>query len=205
MNNVELCGKVVSGLTESERLVGEVIYTFELAVKRTSGTNDTIVCRVSDRVSGFKDLAQNKGVYVKGRFASHTEITENVSRLHLTVFVETIEQVYNEGEPYSDINSIRVLGTVSKIKELKNTGTRVIQEMNLLVPRKTQKTDLLPVVAWGRTATYCNESLNINDTILVNGRIQSRDRVGTNNEAYRLYSVSVLSLEVVDDAEAVNE
>lgn len=124
-------------------------------------------------------------------------------RLCLSVFV-TLVQPIEIKEGYECENSVELEGTLSKIKDLKEISTRTVLEMNLLVPRGAYgRQDLIPIVTWGRTATYCHTKLSPGQRVRVTGRIQSRERVGEDGGTYRIYNVSVIDLEVVNTEEAV--
>ena len=78
---------------------------------------------------------------------------------------------------------------------------RDIVDMLLAVNRAYNKSDYIPLIAWGRNANYCKD-LIIGTNIKIVGRIQSRqyEKKYTDGtvEKRRAYEVSVDKLELID-------
>ena len=117
------------------------------------------------------------------------------------VFVKEIENISNLDE--NEIpNEITLNGFLCKKPIYRTTPFgREIVDMLLAVNRAYNKSDYIPVIAWGRNAKYC-ENLEVGKNIKVVGRIQSRQyekkfEDGTIEKRFA-YEVSVSKLEIVE-------
>ncbi|MBR3792232.1 MAG: single-stranded DNA-binding protein, partial [Clostridia bacterium] len=81
---------------------------------------------------------------------------------------------------------------------------REITDLLLAVNRTYNKSDYIPVIAWGRNARYC-KGFKVGDNVKVWGRIQSRDYQKRLSEdeviTKTAYEVSVSKLELVINEE----
>ncbi|MEG1805731.1 MAG: single-stranded DNA-binding protein, partial [Clostridia bacterium] len=105
-----------------------------------------------------------------GQFRSYNKLSQNKSRLVLTLFAREIIEQKDESNP----NIISVCGFLCKPCIYRTTPfNREIADILVAVNRSYNKSDYLPCIAWGRNARFC-KTLNVGDKIALTGRIQSR-------------------------------
>jgi single-stranded DNA-binding protein len=96
-----------------------------------------------------------------------------------------------------DKNSVSLTGAVCKKPNLRKTPMgRQICDIMLAVNRRYGRSDYLPCIAWGRLAENASE-LKIGDTITLEGRIQSRKYIKTENgiaTERTAFEVSIVSI-----------
>lgn len=170
-NKVYLTGKVSSRLRFSHELYGEGFYDFTLEVPRLSGQTDLLPITISERLLGQNDLTEGSGVGIIGQFRSYNKISEEKSRLMLTVFVR-------EFVPYDPDcetpNCIEINGYVCKPPVYRTTPfDRKICDILLAVNRGYNKSDYIPCIAWGRNALYVKNA-PVGCNLQITGRVQSR-------------------------------
>ena len=200
-NNVKLQGKVVSDKTLNHEIYGEKFYTFNLEVPRLSEVVDTIPVIISERLITNENIKIGNMVKISGQYRSYNSAENEKSRLVLMVFVKEIENI-EEYEQDQSLNEIQLDGYLCKKPIYRMTPLgREIVDMLLAVNRAYNKSDYIPVIAWGRNAKYC-ENLDVGKNIKISGRIQSRKYEkkypdGT-SEIRSAYEVSVNKLEVIE-------
>ncbi len=199
-NKAEFQGVIVGDLSFDHEAHGEKFYLFFLAVKRQSGTFDTIPVIVSERMEWFETLKANSLVRLKGSYRSFNQYQPNGGRakLLLSVFVsEILPSVVTE-----NINEVILNGFICKEPTYRQTPLgREIAEIILAVNRPYGKSDYIPCICWGRTATF-TKNLKVGTQVEINGRVQSREYVkkfadGT-QETRTAYEVSVMTLNLID-------
>lgn len=202
-NLAEVCGIVDDELQFNHEIFGESFYTFTLKIPRLSGTSDKIKVMVSDRL--LSDLPLNVGDFVdiSGQFRSYNSYENGDNKLILTVFAKDIS--YTDEENQKNPNSLFLNGYVCKEPVYRTTPFgREITDILLAVNRTYNKSDYIPVIAWGRNARYC-KGFHVGDNVKVWGRIQSRDyqkRLSDDEVITKTaYEVSVSKLELVSDEE----
>lgn len=200
-NLAEVCGIVDDELQFNHEIFGESFYTFTLKIPRLSGTSDKIKVMVSDRL--LSDLPLNVGDFVEisGQFRSYNSYENGDNRLILTVFAKDIMLL--DSESTKNPNSLFLNGYVCKEPVYRTTPFgREITDILLAVNRTYNKSDYIPVIAWGRNARYC-KGFHVGDNVRVWGRIQSRDyqkRLSDEEVITKTaYEVSVSKLELVSD------
>ena len=200
-NNVIVQGKIVTEKKFNHEIYGEKFYVYDLEVARLSNVTDIIPILVSERLLCDNELKQDMLVEVQGQYRSYNSTTEEKSRLVLMVFVKEyniIEEI-NIAKPQ---NEITLNGFLCKKPVFRTTPLgRDIVDMLLAVNRAYNKSDYIPLIAWGRNANYCKD-LIIGTNIKIVGRIQSRqyEKKYTDGtiEKRRAYEVSVDKLELID-------
>lgn len=168
-NRVELIGEIASGFEYSHEVFGEKFYTTYINSYRQNGTADTIPFMVSDRMIKIEDLS---GLCVKicGQFRSYNKHIDGKSKLQLSVFVSSIEEV----EESTDLNFVELNGYICKKPIYRETPLgREICDIVLAVNRPYDKSDYIPCICWGRNAHYVS-SMEVGTKIKVTGRAQSR-------------------------------
>lgn len=198
MNNaVELCGSVAGRPVFSHKGGNDNYYVFPLGVERLSGYVDTV------NVLAREDLIENLEIEEKTHLAVVGELRsfnnkhgESGNRLIISVFAR---QLYFTDE--EDKNIIRLKGALCKKPNLRRTPMgRQICDMMLAVNRRYGRSDYLPCIAWGRVAERAAQ-LEVGDTIALEGRLQSRKYIKTENGVSKektAFEVSITTFEPVE-------
>ena len=127
---------------------------------------------VSDRLLPDIDISAGDTIEVSGQFRSYNDYEDGGNRLVLTVFAKDLRRA--DDEKGKNPNSLFLNGFICKEPIYRTTPFgREITDLLLAVNRSYNKSDYIPVIAWGRNARYC-KNINIGDNIKVWGRIQSR-------------------------------
>lgn len=171
-NHAQVLGTVRDEPKFSHEIYGEKFYIFTLAIPRLSGTSDLVKVMVSDRLLPDMDIASGDVIEVSGQFRSYNDYEDGGNRLVLTVFAKDLHRA--DSEKGKNPNSLFLNGFICKEPIYRTTPFgREITDLLLAVNRSYNKSDYIPVIAWGRNARYC-KNINIGDNIKVWGRIQSR-------------------------------
>ena len=199
-NKVYLSGEVLTQPRFSHEVFGEGFYEFKMSVVRLSNQTDVIPVTASERLLGETPVRVGSRVAVTGQFRSYNKLSDNHSKLMLTVFARTIEDYDEELNP----NTIELDGYICKKPMYRTTPfKREICDVLLAVNRAYNKSDYIPCIAWGRNARYVN-TLDVGEHITLSGRIQSREYLkqleGGRQETRTAYEVSVSRL-TTDDGE----
>jgi single-stranded DNA-binding protein len=187
-------------------LYGEVFHVFELEVDRLSESKDILCVTISERLLTDITLSEGDFIRVNGQLRSYNKVVENRNKLVLTVFARSIEV---PEERAKDPNEILLDGFICKAPVYRKTPFgREITDILVAVNRAYNKSDYIPIIAWGRNARY-SKNLEIGERIKVCGRLQSREYVKNVSETEKVtrvaYEVSVSRLELVKQDEARNE
>ena len=86
------------------------------------------------------------------------------------------------------------------LRKAKSTD-RILCEIQLRVQRSRNKVSVIPIIAWGREATYISE-FDVGTEISVKGRFQSRELLrhnGDDMESDVTYEVSASGIQVIDN------
>ena len=198
-NHAEVIG-IISGEPKiSHEVYGEKFYIFTLEIPRLSGTSDNVKVMVSDRLLSDMTLSIGDTVDIEGQFRSYNDYENGENRLILTVFAKDIR--YAGSGTDKNPNSLYLNGFICKEPVYRTTPFgREITDLLLAVNRSYNKSDYIPVIAWGRNARYC-KNINIGDNIRIWGRIQSRNYQKHISEEEVIektaYEVSVSRMEMV--------
>ena len=198
-NYIVLNGEVVSGFRYDHEVFGEEFYTFDLKTKRLSDAYDVITVMVSERLINVKEDLSGKYVKVKGEFRSYNKHIEEHCKLVLFAFAKTISVV----EECDNENSAEFDGFICKQPNFRKTPLgREITDLLLAVNRPYGKSDYIPLIVWGRNASYVAE-LPVGTRLNIFGRIQSREYKKVISETESVtkiaYEVSVNKLNVVKE------
>ncbi len=171
-NHAEVIGIVSDEPKISHEIYGEKFYVFTLEIPRLSGTSDNVRVMVSDRLLTDQDLKIGDVVEVDGQFRSYNSYENGDNRLVLTVFAKDLKLAEEDAE--KNPNLLFLNGYICKEPVYRTTPFgREITDLLLAVNRSYNKSDYIPVIAWGRNARYC-KNINVGDNVKVWGRIQSR-------------------------------
>ncbi len=201
-NRAEMIGTVEDEPVFNHELFGENFYTFTLRIPRLSGINDYIKIMISDRLMTDFDITMGKKVEITGQFRSYNSYNEGENRLILTVFAKDIKEPDEEDEDKNP-NLLYLNGFVCKEPVYRTTPFgREITDILLAVNRTYNKSDYIPIIAWGRNARYCR-SFTVGDRVKIWGRVQSREYQKKLDEETTVtktaYEVSISKLELAED------
>jgi single-stranded DNA-binding protein len=199
-NKVYIEGKILSGPEFSHEMYGEGFYTFRVEVPRLSETADVLPITVSERLTASLDMSLETKVCIEGQLRSYNKFVDGSNRLILTVFARDIKPIE---EISKSPNQIFVDGFICKAPVYRTTPFgREITDLLVAVNRPYNKSDYIPVIAWGRNARFSN-TLTVGSHIKLWGRIQSREyekKLSEENVVKRVaYEVSISKMENVDE------
>ena len=205
-NFAQICGIVDDELIFNHEIFGEKFYTFTLKIPRLSGAFDKIKIMISDRLLSELPVQTGDLVEITGQFRSYNSLENGDNRLILTVFAKDITLCDIASK---NPNSLYLNGYVCKEPIYRTTPFgREITDILLAVNRTYNKSDYIPVIAWGRNARYC-KGFKVGDNVKIWGRIQSREYQKKISEAETItktaYEVSVSKLELVGNDNIDNE
>lgn len=170
-NKVYLMGTVASPLKFGHELYGEGFYDFTLEVPRLSGQTDLLPLTASERLLEQTEISVGTKIGISGQFRSYNKVSEEKSRLMLTVFVREFVPYDPDSETP---NYIEINGYVCKPPVYRTTPfDRKICDILLAVNRGYNKSDYIPCIAWGRNALYVKNAA-VGSNLQVFGRVQSR-------------------------------
>lgn len=200
-NQVIISGRVESAPIYSHTVYAEQFYTFSMRIARLSDACDMVNVLISERLflPGV-EILPGAILTVSGQFRSYNNYSGTGSRLVLTVFAKDISPA--QAPDLADPNRIFLDGYICKLPVYRTTPFgREIADILLAVNRAYNKSDYIPIIAWGRNARFCRE-LTVGTRIRLWGRIQSRDYVKRIDEESSItktaYEVSVGKLEIIE-------
>lgn len=171
-NQAEVMGTVADELLFSHEIYGEKFYTFTLKIPRLSGVSDDVKVMISDRLLADMELMIGDCVEIEGQFRSYNSYENGDNRLVLTVFAKDLR--FADETQEKNPNSLYLNGFICKPPVYRTTPFgREITDLLVAVNRSYNKSDYIPVIAWGRNARFC-KNVNVGDNIKIWGRIQSR-------------------------------
>ena len=201
-NVVVVVGRIFTDLEYSHQLYGEKFFNFILEVPRLSETKDYLPVTISNRLFEGMNLQVGTRVKIEGQLRSYNRKSpeEGKNKLILTIFTRDI-RVLSEDEVVKNPNEIFLDGFICKKPVYRTTPFgREITDLLIAVNRPYNKSDYIPVIAWGRNARF-SEKLEIGDRIRLWGRVQSREyqkKLGDEVATKVAYEVSITRMEVVE-------
>lgn len=201
-NRAVIVGKVDEELTFSHEVYGEKFYIFRMCVPRLSDVNDYIRVLISERLMLDNEINVGDELEILGQFRSYNNYNGN-NKLLLTMFAKDV--IYFDFPDKKNPNSIYLNGYICKEPVYRTTPFgREITDMLVAVNRSYNKSDYIPVIAWGRNARYC-KNFAVGDNVKIWGRIQSREYQKKISEEETItktaYEISVSKLEKCTDTE----
>ena len=200
-NQAQVTGVIKSEFDFSHEIYGEKFYMFTLSIPRLSGTDDSVRVMVSERLLSAEEFKEGDRVNIEGQFRSYNSYEKpNENKLVLTIFAKDIH--HNADLKSHNPNSLYLNGYICKEPIYRTTPFgREITDLLVAVNRSYNKSDYIPVIAWGRNARYA-KTLNVGDNVRVWGRIQSRDyqkRISEEEVVTKTaYEVSVNRMELAE-------
>lgn len=173
-NQAQVTGVIMDEFTFNHEIYAEKFYTFTLSIPRLSGTDDSVHVMVSERLLSGNNFKVGDLVDIEGQFRSYNSYENSgENKLVLTIFAKDI-RLNTEGKNHNP-NSLYLNGYICKAPIYRTTPFgREITDLLIAVNRSYNKSDYIPVIAWGRNARYA-KTLNVGDNVRVWGRIQSRN------------------------------
>lgn len=192
-NHVLLRGVAQEAPVFSHENRGERYTVFPLAVKRLSGTVDTLPVLASSQALAACPVKPGMSMEVEGELRSFNNKSGKGRRLVLSVFARRMAA---SGEP--DQNHLILEGVICKKPALRRTPLgREICDFILAVNRKYGRADYLPCISWGHVAAQ-TAALEVGSQLRLEGRMQSRTYIkvldGESTER-TAFEVSVMRLE----------
>lgn len=203
-NQAQVTGVIADEFTFNHEIYAEKFYTFTLNIPRLSGTDDSVHVMVSERLLAGENFQIGDRVDIDGQFRSYNSYEPTgENRLVLTIFAKDIQK--STGERINNPNMLYLNGFICKAPIYRTTPFgREITDLLIAVNRSYNKSDYIPVIAWGRNARY-SKTLSVGDNVKVWGRIQSRNyqkRISDDDVITKTaYEVSVNRLELVEQNE----
>ena len=203
-NQAQVTGVITDEFTFNHEIYAEKFYTFTLSIPRLSGTDDSVHVMVSERLLSGEDFKVGDCVDIEGQFRSYNSYEDNGdNRLVLTIFAKDIKK--NNDEKSHNPNVLYLNGYICKPPIYRTTPFgREITDLLIAVNRSYNKSDYIPVIAWGRNARYA-KTLEVGDNVRVWGRIQSRNYQKRINDEEVItktaYEVSVNRMELAIEEE----
>ncbi len=205
-NQANVIGIIETEFEKSHEIYGETFYMFTLKVSRLSGAYDHLKTIVSERLLSDESFCVGDMVEITGQFRSYNSYDSKTNRLILSVFAKEI--VHADGEQKNP-NQIYLNGFICKEPVYRTTPFgREITDLLLAVNRTYNKSDYIPIIAWGRNARY-TKNLKVGDNVKIWGRIQSRTyqkRLSEDDVVTKTaYEVSINRLELVTADKSADE
>lgn len=198
-NKVQISGIIDSELEFSHEVYGEGFYKCLVAVSRLSDYVDKLPVTLSERLILGLNIKKGDNISIEGQLRSYNKLMEGRNRLILTIFARDIHfDDIDCGNP----NQIQLNGFICKPTIYRVTPfDREITDMLLACNRSYNKSDYIPLIAWGRNARFA-ESLGVGSNIKIWGRIQSRmylKKIEDDESIERTaYEVSITKMEILD-------
>ncbi len=202
-NKVYLCGQICSMMHSISDGYGEVFYEFTLKVLRKSGTYDFVPMIVSSMLLKQHKIEPGQIVAIRGTIRSYNKVgPEGQQKVCVSVFITSFEENF---DPKVNPNVVELEGVICKKPINRVTPfLREITEILIAVNRPYEKTDYLPCIAWGRTASFM-KNFNISQKISLIGRIQSRSYFKKTLEGYHVkamtYEISIRRVKDYNDTD----
>lgn len=201
-NQATVSGVIADEFTFNHEIYAEKFYTFTLNIPRLSGTDDSVRVMVSERLLAEDSFNIGDTVDIEGQFRSYNSYEPGgENRLVLTVFAKDIQKSGND--PKHNPNTLFLNGYICKKPIYRVTPFgREITDLLIAVNRSYNKSDYIPVIAWGRNARYAR-TLEVGDNVKIWGRIQSRQYQKKLSDEETVtktaYEVSVNRMELVSE------
>lgn len=171
VNEVKLCGNVVSRLLYSHEWNGKKIYKFFISVKRLSGVEDVIRVLVFDELlEKLKtQIVEGKTVSILGEYESYYTIGKK-----FILSVHANEITVQDASEIQAVNHVVLTGYICKKVPVRKTPRgKTIIDVFVAINYPNKRTAYIPCVVWGETANRVDK-LKLGDKVTFVGRAQSR-------------------------------
>jgi len=168
-NRAVLRGTAAAEPAPSHENHGVRYWTFPLAVRRLSGSEDTLNVVAAETLLADCPVRAGQEIEVEGEVRSFNNKSGAGSRLVITLYAKTLAPA--EGEHR---NELVLAGVLCKPPVFRRTPLgREICDLMLAVNRRYGRADYLPCIAWGAVAEKCG-AMGVGDPLRLEGRLQSR-------------------------------
>lgn len=192
-NYAEISGTLVKMPRLSHENRGERFFTFPVAVRRLSGTIDTINIIGREKTLANVNMTEGCSLHIFGQLRSFNNKYNDGAKLVISLFARDIIT-----ENCENRNDILLHGTICKQPTFRTTPMgREICDFMLAVNRKYGRSDYLPCIAWGTKAREVS-TYEVGTVLSLRGRLQSRQYIKIiDNTPYEktAYEVSIIDLE----------
>ena len=192
-NRATLRGTAAAAPVFSHENHGTCYDTFPLAVRRLSGSEDTLNVVAPRPLLEAGHVEAGMELEVEGEVRSFNNKSGKGSRLVITLYARAVRPGGGE-----HINDLTLSGVLCKPPVLRRTPLgREICDLMLAVNRRYGRADYLPCIAWGSLAQRCAE-LGVGDGIRIEVRLQSRGYTKVVNgvsQPRTAYEVSIMRME----------
>ena len=201
-NQAVIIGTIESEFELNHEIYAEKFYTFNVSIPRLSGAADSVRIMISERLIMDGEYKVGDRVEISGQFRSYNSYDNGSNKLVLTVFAKDIVLCDEENDETKNPNSLFLNGYICKEPVYRTTPFgREITDILLAVNRSYNKSDYIPIIAWGRNARFA-KNLQVGDNVKLWGRIQSRKYQKRLSEeevvTKTAYEVSINRMELVD-------
>lgn len=192
-NYAEISGRLTALPRLSHENRGERFYTMPVAVRRLSGTEDTLNVIVREKLMSHLTLETDDRIHIFGQLRSFNNKTDSGAKLVVSIFARDLAKDNAE-----ECNDILLRGTICKTPNLRKTPLgREICDFMLAVNRKYGRSDYLPCIAWGLKAREIAQ-FPVGTVLTLSGRFQSRQYVKMDGDTpihKTAYEISVIDYE----------
>ncbi len=175
-------------------------YIFYVLVNRLSGNVDRLPVVFNSKKTDVTQIVSGKTVSIKGDYRSFNAHDNSSTHLLLNVFANSVEII--EDASNTHVNEITLNGYLCKPPIFRKTPlNRTVCDILLAVNRKSQKSDYIPCILWGKHAELC-KNLSVGTNLNLTGRIQSRVyQKKTDSESYTTktaYEISATNISLIN-------
>lgn len=202
-NRVCITGQFEEELVYSHSVKWENFYKTRIIVKRESGTDDFVPVIIPEKlINSLNDSIKGTWGEFIGQFRSINKNGIDGKR-HLEVFVFVTQINVVKKEKFE--NGIFLDAHLCKPPVYRVTKTgREITDLMLAVNRQYNRTDYIPSIAWGRSARWASDKLDVGSRVQIYGRIQSREHPKRDKESgeiyYRIaYEISIQEIQEIQE------
>ncbi len=169
MNNVVLRGIAAQAAELSHTSYESRIYRLWLDVGRLSGKVDRLRVLLPEEILSGLSPGEGDGLEITGQMRTYNNKSGVGGRLIVSALARDI--TLSDGEP---ANRVFISGTLCRAPGYRKTPLgREICDIMLAVPRSFNRTNYLPLIAWGGTARACAQ-METGQPLFAEGRFQSR-------------------------------
>lgn len=190
-NNAVLAGEVVTEPTNYD-CCEETFCSFNLSVKRASGTADILTVNISKILVG--NIKVGDKIRLEGQVRTYNRIIDGKSKLIIVFFAQEVT------EYEKDVNEVELCGYICKTPVFRITPrSREICDALVAVNREHNYSDYIPCIIWGRTARLVSE-LNTGAQVRLSGRLQSREYEKKTDSGVEIRTAYEVSVSRIQDA-----
>ena len=203
MNYIYLKG-IIKNITYSHTISGIDYNKADLIVKRPDGREDILIIKFKQFSLNCKEDSE---IELVGNIRSFSQQLNGKNKVEIYVFsyFDVIESA-----PENTYNDAKISGKLCKKDILRTTSTgkhyiHFILANNLIIEDRQKLHSYIPCVAWGKLAKEIASNYNVNDNVLLNGQLHSREykkTIDANNVELRVaHEFAVLSIDKDDHNE----